>query len=254
MGKRFNRIKEVTRMRMRLERESYPRFHMFLLMLLTGVSGFIASFSFLQLGLETMWLRYLIAIGVAYIVFLGLLWLWLRTKAEDYIDIPDPGSFVTSGESHSYSTYYDGEGGSFGGGGASASFDDVGVADSISIDDGAADTVGDVVGGAASADELAIPLLLLIGFLALLLSSLWIVYAAPVLLAELLVDGVLIAGLYRHVRKQNAQHWVETALRRTAWPFLITAVVIAISGYGLQSYVPEAKSIGDVISEHNTAE
>ena len=61
---------------------------------------------------------------------------------------------------------------------------------------------------------------------ALLLSSLWVVYSAPVLFAELLVDGVLAASLYRRLRGLESQHWLETALKRTVWPFVVTCLFL----------------------------
>ena len=73
---------------------------------------------------------------------------------------------------------------------------------------------------------------------ALLLSSFWIVYNAPVLFAELLVDGVLAASLYRRVRGLESQHWLETAIKKTACPFLMMGLLISALGWGMQAYAP----------------
>ena len=103
----------------------------------------------------------------------------------------------------------------------------------------------------ADADELAVPLIVVViavGVLAaLILSSLWVVYSAPVLFAELLVDGVLAASLYRRLRGLDSRHWLETAIRRTFLPFAIAAIVTASIGWGMTLYAPEADSIGDVL-------
>ena len=82
---------------------------------------------------------------------------------------------------------------------------------------------------------------------ALLLSSVWVVYSAPVLFAELLVDGVLAASLYRRLRGLESQHWLETALKRTVWPFLVTCFVLVAMAWGMQVYAPGAHSIGEVM-------
>lgn len=74
-----------------------------------------------------------------------------------------------------------------------------------------------------------------------------VVYSAPLLFAELLVDGVLTVGLYRRLRGMESQHWLETAIKRTAWPFAITAVLVFASGWGMQKYAPEAHTIGQVM-------
>ena len=61
---------------------------MLLLVAITGVSGSVASYLLLlRAGLTEMWVRYLAAFAVTYLVFLVLLWLWMRTRAEDYADV-----------------------------------------------------------------------------------------------------------------------------------------------------------------------
>ena len=85
----FRRHHEIRRIRGALERDSFPRLQMLVLVTLTGASGFVASYALLHAGLVEMWLRYLASIGLAYLMFLFLLWLWLRTRAEDYADFCD---------------------------------------------------------------------------------------------------------------------------------------------------------------------
>lgn len=43
----------------------------------TGMAGFLLSFLLLRAGLSAMWLRYPLAVGLAYGVFLALLRVWL---------------------------------------------------------------------------------------------------------------------------------------------------------------------------------
>lgn len=89
-------------------------------------------------------------------MFLLLLWLWLRTKAEDYTDIPDVSNALpTPGKSSGEGACYAGKQGEFGGGGASASFDDASA--SMVPDAAASDgVVSEVLEGATAADELAL--------------------------------------------------------------------------------------------------
>lgn len=242
----FNRLAEIRRLRHRLERDGYPRAQMLLLVTITGAAGFLASYGLLQAGLVTMWLRYLAALGVAYLVFLLLLWLWLRTRAEDYVDLDLPNPPSGSGHGHDDGSGYGGHGGDFGGGGAGAEYDSVSPTVSSHIpDSGAADAL-DVASGA---DELAIPLVLLAALAALLLSSLWVVYSAPVLFAELLVDGVLVVGLYRRLRHADPSHWLETAVRRTAVPVLLTALAVVIAAWAMQHYAPGAHTVAEVLEQ-----
>lgn len=246
------RHREIRRVQGDLERDGFPRLQMFLLVTLTGASGFVASYLFLHAGLVEMWLRYLAAFGVAYLMFLFLLWLWLRTRAEDYADIPDI-SGTSSSSSGGSGSGYSGKGGGFDGGGASGFFDSPSngisaIGDSAGSIGDAGDSVGDVLGSVAEAEEFAIPLIVLVLIGALLFSSLFMIYSAPALFSELLVDGVLSASLYRRLRGLETRHWLETALRRTALPFAAAAVIVSASGWGMAQYVPGAHSIGDVIS------
>ena len=247
---RFERFKEIRRLRQNLERDGFPRLQMFLLVSITGGAGFLASYLLLRFGLDTISLRYLAALGCAYAVFLFLLWLWLRTRADDYSDFPDISN-LPSGRSGS-GPEFSAKGGDFGGGGASGRFDGAHEAVSSSPDFDA--PVGEALDVISGADELALPLAALALLAAMLLSSLWVVYTAPVLFAELLVDGVLAASLYRRLRGLETRHWLETALRRTFWPFALTALVVAGGGWAMQLYAPEAHSIGQVIAHWKNGE
>ncbi len=140
-----------------------------------------------------------------------------------------------------------GGGGNFGGGGASASFDDAGA--SSLADSGPLKAVGEAAGSAFDADELAIPLLAIALAVGLALASLYVVYLAPALFAELLFDGVLSYTLYRNLRRSDSSHWLATAVRKTALPFALTAVFLAIVGAAITGYAPGARSVGEAMQQ-----
>jgi hypothetical protein len=242
---RLLRHDEIRRIQGKLERDSFPRLQMILIVTLTGLSGFVASYIMLHAGLVEMWVRYLASISVAYLMFMALLWLWLRTKAEDYTDVPDISGLPSSGSDGS-GTCFSGQGGEFGGGGASSEFD--APSEHLSVIGESGGPIGDALGNASEAGEFAIPLIVLVLIGAMALSSIFMIYSAPILFAELLVDGVLSASLYRRLRGLETQHWLETALGRTALPFVLTAIFVTASGWAMAIYAPEAHSIGDVIS------
>jgi hypothetical protein len=102
------------------------------------------------------------------------------------------------------------------------------------------------------ADELAIPLaviLMVVGVVfVVLFASFSVILSAPVLFAELLVDGVLAASLYRRLRRVDSRHWLQAAVRRTVVPFVITAVVAGAVGWGLSMYAPGAQTLGDALA------
>lgn len=244
---------EISRVRDELERTGFPRLQMLLIVVITAGSGFVASYLMLHLGLLQMWLRYLCAFGVAYGVFLLLLWFWLRASGES-ADVPDFSSgHSPSGADGGHLDHlpdFGGQGGHFGGGGASGSFEGPGPGGvSPGLEGGSVgDVLGDTVGSVAQTEELAIPLLVIVVLASLALSSAWIIWSAPWLFAELLVDGVLAATFYRGLRRIVSRHWLETAVIRTALPFGLTALFFVILGLGMAAYAPGAHSLGEVIA------
>jgi len=248
---RLTRAIAVQRMRTRLLRESFPRLQMSILVSLTGLAGFGASAGMLVAGLETMALRYLLAMGVAYIAFLSLLWLWLRTSAADYFDHMSLDGFESDGagaggaDSSGSGAPADpvaGGGGTFDGGGASANVD-------FGSEEGGLDAfVEKPLAAIGHAEEGAIPLAVILLALGIALSSLFVIWSAPVLFAEILVDALLAAGLYRRLRVLDVRHWMSAAVKRTVIPFVLTTLVVTGAGWAMQHHVPEARSLGDVIA------
>lgn len=241
----ITRAMAVENMRARLLREGFPRIQMFILVSLTGLAGFGASAAMLGAGIDTMALRYMLAMGVAYIVFLLLLWLWLHTSAADYIDVPPLSRNDLDGANSAVgdgSADFAGGGGTFDGGGASANVD-FGTQDS-----GISAIVETPLEIAGQADEAAIPLAVILLALFIALSSLFVIWSAPILFAEILVDTLLAAGLYRRLRVMDPRHWMVAAVKRTLVPFILTTLVLGGAGWGMQAYAPQATSLGGVLS------
>lgn len=228
-----------------------PRFQMTLILSLTGFVGFLTSFLLLHSGVSQMWLRYPLAILSAYIAFLLLLRLWLalhRSRGNYDLgvnfDLPiDGGSSGTVSPSADFSF---GGGGDFGGGGAGGSWGD-GVSSSSSPSSSG--------GGSFDLDlqELWLLVLAVAALFSGIVASLYVVYIAPVLLAEILVDGLLLRGLYNRVEHIERKHWLQTAIRKTLLPALLCVVFFGVAGGALQALAPEAKSIGEVWSASTTS-
>jgi len=260
----------VSSLKARIEKDGYPRLQMMLMVMMTGLIGFLSSFILLHSGMQTMWLRYLCAFGIAYIGFIGLLRVWLVTQREHVADVaeavldiayhssrPSSSSISSSGDAIASMNQLSGQGGDFSGAGASASFDDAGSVSEPLIDlsetgNAASSGIGDTLSGVGDADDLVIPLAIAAFVLALLLSTLYVVYSAPMLLAELSVDFLLATGLYRRLKKIPETAWLGTAIKRTIWPFLITALVISASGWALQNSAPGANTLSEAWKYHET--
>jgi len=244
-----SRYHAVLHLQSQLEERSFPRMQMAFLVGLTGGFGLLASFVLLNAGMHNMALRYPLALGVAYLFFLFLLWLWLRITASDYADIPDVTDCVPSGGgdigARPPAPMSSGGGGQYGGGGAHGSFDQptwIPLNEPMSATplSEAASSVGD-------ADDVTVPLVVILLALGLALASLYVVYLAPTLFAEILFDGALSYSLYRHLRGVGSSHWMGTALRRTLLPFGITAVFLCVVGMAMAAYAPGARTVGEVM-------
>jgi hypothetical protein len=221
----MQRQREIEKLGRRLMQFGYPRLEMAFLVLVTGLAGFLASFVLLHAGIQNMALRYPLAVGCAFIVLLGQLWMWLRLRRRWHDDIVDVVDNLTSGGSDS------GHGGG--------------------IDMPGGDLFGNSVEAAANAEEAAIPLLALIGIAAVALSMVLLagslVSSAPFLFAELLVDGAMSASLYRRLRNLPTQHWTQAAVRRTIVPFALTALLVALAGFVMEWAVPGAHTVSQFL-------
>lgn len=248
----MRRERKIESLRRRLQRKSYPRLHASLILLLTGLTGFLVSFALLRLGLTAMWLRYPVAILVAYGMFLILLrvWLSLNRPRDWYLDkVVDTTLEVVSSDSNVVSGPDFGGGGDFAGGGAGGSWQTVSTVTSTKSSVSTFTTAKSSGSSGFSFDvdleDAWVLVLVVVALAAALIVALYVVYIAPLLLAEILLDGVLLAGLYKRVKTIEHRHWLRGALRRTAIPAGLVVVFFIIAGFAMQKVAPEASSIGE---------
>jgi hypothetical protein len=241
----------IERVKRELEGRGYPRLQMFLLVSLTGGAGFLASYGLLYAGLTSLAIRYGLAVAIAYAVFLLLLWLWLRTDADTYEGFDEAVVEILDAipERDTRLAHKDFAGdGQFGGSGASGTWD--GDAEPlVELPDIPLSSAN--ISDVADADEFAIPLAVVIAVaivvVTVLLAAASVVYSAPILFAELLVDGLLSATLYRRLRRLGPRHWLQSAVRRTIVPFAITAVLAIIGGWALTLYAPGSRTLAEAL-------
>jgi len=194
-------------------------------------------------------LRYALAVLIAYGAFLLLVRVWIAYQSGsilnplDAVNLPGmPGDADGSplpGESLA-------GGGGFGGGGAGRMWDASGSLsasrDASSLDGG--DAVHAVL---PDLDEALLPVITAAVLVGGLLAAFYLIYSAPVFFAEVLLDVLLVSGLYRRLRRSPPGAWLATAVRRTWGLVLWTLVLLAFAGFVMQRIVPDADSIGDVI-------
>jgi len=263
MTKKDERKRLVERVRRQLVRGGRPRLLVSFLLALTGASGFFVSTALLHLGVTMMAVRYPIAVLAAYSVFLLLLRLWLALQGKtgsklDWLsDIGDavPNIFSSDAVSNEVATF--GGGADFGGAGAGGDW--VGSAASMSDGNSASasgggsflpDVIPDVdLDLGEGCFWIVIPVVAIIGAVA---AMFYVVYIAPVFLAEILVDALLVAGLYKRLKSVEPRHWLRSCVRRTLVPVLLAVALFIAAGYLMERIAPGAHSIGSFWQEINS--
>jgi hypothetical protein len=257
----FTRDDLIHRLAYQLDLRSYPRLQMFLLVALTGMFAFLLSLLLLHAGITLIALRYPLVLGCAYLFFLFLLWLWLHSKNDDVTDLPDVFPNWGSGTSEQVTTSLpssppiSGGGGDFVGGGATGSFDNVDASSfanqpvdtangisSVSNSSKSSSSGGDVGG----LDEILIPFLLLAFVGSMLFACLELITGAPILFAELLIDGSIAYLLLKRTGRLPARSWVGTVWNRTRKVFWILLIFLFVFGLISTLYYPAAQSLGDL--------
>ena len=254
----MSRSNAIDSIRSAVEHRISARREMTLGVIVAGIVGLLTSFVALHLGLSRMAVRYPLAVVVAYLAFLGYLWIWLRTHGlrirsearSRTLDISPADLDVVQFPFHfnSGATFEGfGQGGGFSGGGGGAEWGD--AAAEAPTHAATVAQVGKKAGSGAGIDfDDGAWVLLVAGVAAALVvgAAIYVIYIAPVLLSEILLDAALAGGLYRRLRAVDGRSWWRSAIRRTIIPAAASALVVSIAGGIMQSVYPGASSIGMV--------
>ncbi|HET7544121.1 MAG TPA: hypothetical protein VFK05_29820 [Polyangiaceae bacterium] len=245
----------------RLLESSFPRLHMMLILSLAAVGAFLCSALLVRCGLHSMGVRYALSMLGGYLSFLSLVRVWIAYQTRNWsfgraaprqfagspesverdelnpLDLPNLSALGELGSSAGRA--FSGAGGSFGGGGASGSFDlDLGSSDSAA---------SDALEAAGSSDD-ALPIVIaLVALLGGLVALGFVVYASPVLFAEVLLDVAVLGAVYKKNQRHQRSHWAAGVLGRTYKPLLVLTVFAAIFGFALQHTAPQAATLGAVL-------
>ncbi len=231
----WDREYAVGRARRLLQRRGRPRVQLALLLLLTGCAGFLLSFALLHAGLTAMWLRYPLVILLSYGILLLLLRAWLGAQRGSKGGPDADFNLTNASDARGAGGGGAGRGGKEGSGRAA----DHSVLDAVDVGAGVFDLPDDE-GCLVAVAVIALAAAVVAG----VLSAFYLVWVAPALLAEVLVDGLLVTGLYRKVKDLEGRHWLRAAVRRTLPPVALTLLFFTLAGYLMQRAAPEAHSIG----------
>lgn len=250
------------RIRNWLELRFFLRLHMFLILGGTFLAGIVATKLLFELGVDTMSLRYAIAVVLAYFVFLFLirLWLWyvgLQAKPDPADSLDGLDGLDAVGDSVDFCAdaisslrplgepvFVAGDG-SFGGSGATGSWGDAILADATPSS-GSGGSI-DAPGCGLDLDEGLILVLLAVVLIALLGASIYVIWAAPAILAEAAFEAALAVALARSAKRVDRPGWVGRVWRATFWPFLGILVLTVTLGWLAQRECPEARRLVDAI-------
>jgi len=230
---------------------------MFLILTGTSIAALIATKIMLVLGMQTLWLRYLISATFSYAFFLILVKIWLiyilpsapaKTSSGNSMDVSNadlsginlPVSISGDASVDSIS----GGGGEFWGAGASASWDSSGSGSSGSSDFSLPDVdVGDGEGAGV------IIVLIIAGALLAVVfgGGIFLIYQAPQILSEAAFQMLLTGGLIRSARNMSSGDWVGSVLRRTWIPFALIALISVILGFAIEHFCPGSHRLMDAI-------
>jgi hypothetical protein len=228
------RTRLLARLEARLRRDS-PRVLMAVIVAGTAAAGLLASAVLLYVGVHRMWFRYGLSVAIAYAAFVSFVWLWLQKKRRVRFDDPGwdggwpKGDANPSDANPSEANPSDG-------------------ADAIrAIDPPAAGGSGaGHPGGLLDLDDSVVWFAVIAAIASAVVAGAYVVFVAPELLAEVLLDGVLAGALYRRLRRLDSRHWLESAIARTWLPIVVVAVFFMIAGAVCHWYAPEASTLSGV--------
>ncbi len=236
------------------------RIHMSIILVTVSLTGTLVSKVLFELGLHTLSIRYFLTAIFCYAFFLIYIKLWLMyinpgknsSRSEDNIDLSGidiDGSLSTGGSS---ATEAIGQGGNFGGAGASSSFaGNIGMPiQPMSVSSDTGSSFSDL-GGAFDIDgDAAGPILIIIAVGAVVIAifggGIFIIYQAPSILSDVAFEGLLASGFLKSTRDISSGNWIGSIIKRTWIPFGIITLVATLSGWIIGYFCPLAMKIMDV--------
>ncbi len=233
------------------------RFHMSLMLAAAFVAGALANHFLIAWRVDHAALRWIVALGVAYATFFVAMPVWLAYVGARPLGGVDVGNALQSsgsggGRSVDVPTSAAkgiGGGGRFGGGGASGSFVDAAPRPAMSAT-ASAQSAGKGGGfgvdlGGDDGDFVVLLLITLAITAALVGGVVYLLVAAPHLLADVAFGAAVAHGFGRGVRKASADPgWTGSVLAATWKPFLAAGVTLAAAGFAFEHYFPGVHTLG----------
>jgi hypothetical protein len=74
----------------------------------------------------------------------------------------------------------------------------------------------------------------------------YVIWIAPTLLAEAIVNGAIAGKVYHGMRKHEDDFWTSQIVRRTIVSGIVVILCAVAAGYAFNRIAPDARSIGGV--------
>jgi hypothetical protein len=250
-----------------LQHRFFLRVHMTAILTATILVGLATTWALYRIHLNVFAIRYGLAVITAYAAFVGFIkiWLWYveycgrRRSGGSTDDWFDCINFSGSGSSSGSSVSFSGGGGKFGGGGASGSWASESNAQaapvivapprqsSSSSSTSTKSSSKSSGGGGDDLGELILVLLIIALVLAIIASFIWIVWAAPTILSEVVFNAVLAGALARHTHRATCGEWIGGVIKKTAIPFALILALSVTMGWWAQHLCPSAVRLRDAL-------
>jgi hypothetical protein len=188
----------------------------------TALLGFLTSTALLHLQLYNMELRYPISVAIAYAGFLGLVRLWILYQQRTWHWVRATRYRTNAARAPTQPKQQNGDEGF-------SWLDWLDLLDAF--------------------DDFVVMALLIAGAISIFFVIWHVINFVAVgedFLAELMLDGVFSAALYRRLGQIEHQHWMKSVFARTKAPFFWTLLFFAFLGVVSARYAPAAVSIGGV--------
>jgi len=242
-----------------LQHRFFLRLHMTAILTGTILVGLLVTRLLFLIHVNVFAIRYGVAVIAAYAAFVGFvkMWMWYvefcgrrRSSATDdwFNCVNFTGGGTNSGSDVADLVSFRGSGGKFGGGGASGSWssDDEAKVVPVVTRSGSKSSGGGF-GLPDDLGELILVLLIIALVLAIIASFVWIVYAAPAILSEVVFNAVLAGALVRHTHRATHGQWIGSVLKKTAVPFAIVLAMSITMGWWAQRICPNAVRLRDAL-------